>query len=56
MEDSKLPSTLQDTLVSSLPDSGYYIPNFITPTEESYILSKVSSASLDQKILTNEVL
>ena len=27
--------------VSSLPDSMFYIPNFVTPFEEEQILSKV---------------
>ena len=41
MEDLKLPATLREALIPFLPGSGYYIPNFITPMEEEYLLQKV---------------
>ena len=34
---------LQEVLIPSLPASGYYLPNFITLTEEAYLLEKVDS-------------
>lgn len=33
--------TLQEALISELPASGYYIPNFISSEEEAYLLHKV---------------
>ena len=41
MEDIKLPSFLSDALISSLPDSAFYIPNFISTEEEETLLHKV---------------
>ncbi|KAK4693671.1 hypothetical protein P7C71_g3769, partial [Lecanoromycetidae sp. Uapishka_2] len=41
-----LPSALQNALISTLPASGYYIPNFITATEESLLLDKINTAPL----------
>ena len=41
MEDRSLPASLQEVLIPSLPASGYYVPNFITETEEAYLLQKV---------------
>ncbi len=37
---------LQDYHLSTLPPTGYYIPNFITEQEEEYLLRKVSWRSL----------
>ena len=42
MHDIPLPATLQEVLIPLLPASGYYIPNFISETEEAYLLHKVS--------------
>lgn len=36
-----LPGTLQEAQIPTLPPSAYYIPNFITPAEESALLDKV---------------
>ena len=43
MNDVSLPSSLQEVLISSLPASGYYVPNFITETEEAYLLHRVNA-------------
>jgi hypothetical protein len=40
-----LPASLQEAQISTLPPSLYYIPNFITPAEESVLLDKVISPS-----------
>lgn len=37
-----LPANLADALIPNLPPSAYYIPNFITDTEEAHILSKAT--------------
>lgn len=37
-------SNLDQARISSLPETAYYIPNFITVEEEERILKKVSSA------------
>ena len=42
MDDRSLPASLQEALISSLPAAGYYVPNFISETEEAYLLQKVS--------------
>ena len=42
METLPLPASLQETLISPLPASGYYVPNFITEIEEAYLLQKVN--------------
>ncbi|KFM74967.1 putative alpha-ketoglutarate-dependent dioxygenase ABH6, partial [Stegodyphus mimosarum] len=40
--------------IKELPDSAYYIPHFITPAEESYLLEKVyASPKPKWKILSN---
>lgn len=36
-----LPIALQEALITGLPTSGYYIPNFVTSEEETYLLHKV---------------
>ncbi|KAL9137915.1 MAG: hypothetical protein Q9175_000870 [Cornicularia normoerica] len=46
MDDYSLPASLQEVLISSLPASGYYIPNFITEIEETYLLQKINNAPL----------
>lgn len=46
MEGRPLPASLQKALITSLPASGYYIPNFITESEEAYLLQKIDSAPL----------
>lgn len=39
-----LPSSLQHARINTLPETAYYIPNFITEQEEQNILDKISSA------------
>ncbi|CAD6564263.1 MAG: hypothetical protein ASARMPRED_004357 [Alectoria sarmentosa] len=46
MDERSLPASLQEVLIPSLPASGYYIPNFITKTEEAYLLQKINSVPL----------
>lgn len=46
MDKHALPASLQGALIPSLPASGYYIPNFITETEEAYLLQKINSVPL----------
>ena len=41
MTDGKLPATLSKVAITSLPESAYYIPDFINPAEEALILNKV---------------
>lgn len=36
-----MPTTLQEALISGLPTSGYYIPNFMTSEEEARLLHRV---------------
>ncbi|KAF4333917.1 alkylated DNA repair alkB like 6 [Fusarium beomiforme] len=43
-DDCSLPSSLQQARISTLPQTAYYIPNFITKEEEQIILNKISSA------------
>ncbi len=43
MDSHTLPASLQDALIASLPATGYYLPNFITETEEADLLRKVKS-------------
>ena len=47
MGDLSIPVGLRDTLISSLPASGYYLPNFITEAEEAYLLQKVIALGFD---------
>lgn len=37
-------AVLSGSKIASLSDSFHYIPNFITPEEEAYIISKVGKA------------
>ena len=46
MIDVELPSTLSEAAISSLPQSAYYIPNFISQAEEEFLLRKVISFRL----------
>ncbi|MCJ1389522.1 Set3 complex subunit with deacetylase activity, meiotic-specific repressor of sporulation proteins [Xylographa bjoerkii] len=46
MEDINLPATLVEAAIPSLPATAYYIPNFITFTEEEILLDKINSAPL----------
>ncbi|SPJ79641.1 uncharacterized protein FTOL_08032 [Fusarium torulosum] len=39
-----LPSSLEHAKITTLPQTAYYIPNFITEEEEQMILDKISSA------------
>ncbi|KAI6771978.1 hypothetical protein HG530_002936 [Fusarium avenaceum] len=39
-----LPSSLEHARIATLPQTAYYIPNFITEEEEEMILGKISSA------------
>ena len=47
MGELSIPIGLQDILISSLPASGYYLPNFVTEAEEAYLLQKVIALSFD---------
>ncbi len=40
----KLPRSLDDARVTTLPPTAYYIPDFITPAEEVFLLNKVRFA------------
>ena len=40
-----LPSSLEAALIPDLPPSAYYIPNFITPSEEAHLLQQVTPQS-----------
>ena len=46
-----LPVSLEDVKLKELPNSAFYISEFITPDEEEYLLSKVSCAVLHSYIL-----
>ncbi|KAG5659055.1 hypothetical protein KAF25_007608 [Fusarium avenaceum] len=39
-----LPSSLEHARIATLPQTAYYIPNFITEEEEEMIMGKISSA------------
>jgi len=41
MEEPNLPASLSEFAVTSLPDTAYYVPNFITQAEEQIFLDKV---------------
>ncbi|MCJ1451712.1 hypothetical protein MMC28_002052 [Mycoblastus sanguinarius] len=41
MKNPNLPSSLEDAVISDLPPSSYYIPNFISEAEEAHILHYV---------------
>lgn len=51
MDNRSLPIGLQEALIPSLPASGYYVPNFITETEEAYLLQKVYSPGFGRSLL-----
>lgn len=51
MDEEFLPASLQEALIPALPASGYYIPNFITETEEAYLLQKVKSPSYGPSLI-----
>ncbi|KAK4227706.1 hypothetical protein QBC38DRAFT_477157 [Podospora fimiseda] len=42
--DLNLPSSLSSSKIPHLPPSAYYIPSFITPSEEQLLLQKVTTA------------
>ena len=41
MEELKLPTSLSEAVIPSLPATAYYIPDFISCTEEALLLNKV---------------
>jgi len=41
MEVPNLPASLSEVAIPALPDSAYYISNFITQAEEEALLNKV---------------
>ena len=41
----ELPHSLEDALITVLPPTAYYIPDFITPAEEAFLLDKVRTYS-----------
>ena len=43
-----LPEALKDALITDLPASGYYIPNFISPQEEDELLRQVLRCSFNK--------
>ena len=46
MDERFLPASPQEILIPPLPASGYYVPNFITESEEAYLLQKVYPLAL----------
>ncbi|MCJ1357277.1 MAG: hypothetical protein MMC33_007273 [Icmadophila ericetorum] len=44
MADLQLPTSLADSIVRSLPETAYYIPEFLSKEEESSLLSKIYAA------------
>ncbi|KAL9066114.1 MAG: hypothetical protein Q9161_007772 [Pseudevernia consocians] len=46
MDNFTLPASLQEVLIPSLPASGFYVPNFITETEEAYLLQQINIVPL----------
>ena len=56
MGELSMPIGLQEILISSLPASGYYLPNFVTEAEEAFLLQKVIAPSLDFPCLRAEQL
>jgi alkylated DNA repair protein alkB family protein 6 len=40
-----VPEDLTPYRIKSLPPNFYYIPNFLTPSEEAYLLQKVRSST-----------
>ena len=47
MDELFIPVGLEEILISSLPASGYYLPNFVTEAEEAYLLQKVIALGFD---------
>ena len=41
MENTTLPFVISEAAILSLPKTAFYIPNFVTETEEKIILDKV---------------
>ncbi|KAI4236731.1 MAG: hypothetical protein L6R40_006075 [Gallowayella cf. fulva] len=41
-----LPTSLADAIVHSAPPTTYYIPNFLTPWEQSHLLQRINSVPL----------
>ncbi|MCJ1417013.1 hypothetical protein MMC32_003352 [Xylographa parallela] len=46
MEDITLPAAIAEAAIPSLPETAYYIPNFITEIESKVIRDKIDSAPL----------
>ncbi|CAO1599762.1 hypothetical protein XANCAGTX0491_003477 [Xanthoria calcicola] len=46
MAEPRLPASLAESLISSAPPSTYYIPNFLSPTEQSQLLQKINGVPL----------
>ncbi|KAH7170331.1 hypothetical protein EDB81DRAFT_876367 [Dactylonectria macrodidyma] len=44
MNDPSLPASLDDARVTAMPQSAFYIPNFISEEEEQMILAKIAAA------------
>ena len=47
---------LETALISSLPQAGFYISDFITEEEEEYLLHKVPPSSLPNQMILYSVL
>lgn len=47
---------LERARISSLPQAGFYISDFITEEEEEYLLHKVLPSSLASKMIYNTLL
>ncbi|KAL9016332.1 MAG: hypothetical protein Q9185_006315 [Variospora sp. 1 TL-2023] len=49
-----LPLSLSSALIPSAPPSTYYIPSFLTPSEQSHLLTKINSVPLPTwRVLSN---
>ncbi|KAI9796931.1 MAG: hypothetical protein M1833_005877 [Piccolia ochrophora] len=48
-DDMELPRSLEDARILSMPESMYYIPNFITSSEEEVLLNKTWPSRLSAK-------
>lgn len=44
-QDFQLPPSLEHARIADLPESAFYLPNFISKDEEQVLLSKVCSAT-----------
>lgn len=51
MDHLSLPANLQEVLIPSLPASGYYVPNFVTESEEAHLLQNVNVPEFGLSIL-----